>query len=53
MGAPQIIMIGLFAMNLYDAWVRDRDTKEFLVECISVALWIALLVWGGFFHEGI
>lgn len=54
MGAPQVIMIGLFAMNLYEAWICDRQEKaeggEFLMECISITLWIALLMWGGFFH---
>lgn len=53
MGAPQIIMIGLFAMNLYDAWLIDRENDfkdhELLAEAISIVLWIALLMWGGFF----
>lgn len=53
MGAPQIIMLGLFAMNLYEAWIYEQqeDAKgELIAECINVALWIALLVWGGFFR---
>ena len=54
MGAPQIIMLGLFAMNLYEAWIceqnEEAESGEFIAECISVVLWIALLCWGGFFH---
>ena len=53
MGAPQIIMLGLFAMNLYEAWNYERqegEAGEFVAELISVTLWIALLFWGGFFH---
>lgn len=53
MGAPQIIMLGLFAMNLYQAWIfeqQDEEEGEFIAECISIVLWIALLTWGGFFH---
>ena len=53
MGAPQIIMIGLFAMNLYEAWLIDQENdfkdRELLAEAISITLWIALLFWGGFF----
>lgn len=53
MGAPQIIMLGLFAMNLYEAWIYERqegEAGEFVTELINVTLWIALLLWGGFFH---
>lgn len=53
MEAPQIILIGLFASNLYEAWICDREEDaeggEFLAECISIALWLVLLFWGGFF----
>lgn len=54
MGAPQIIMLILFASNLGDAWYEskseDAEGGEFLAQCISIAIWIVLLFWGGFFR---
>lgn len=54
MGIPQTIMLALFAMNLGDAWYEskeeDAEGGEFLAQCISIAIWIVLLLWGGFFR---
>lgn len=49
MGAPQIIMLILFSSNLAEAWIEDSDRTVFIAECISIAIWIGLLCWGGFF----
>lgn len=53
MGVPQTIMVILLGMNLIESWFfakEENDQNEFIAELLSVALWLVLLTWGGFFH---
>lgn len=51
MRLPQILMIGLLSaelgMCLADA-VHEKKPSVFVYKVISVAIWIGLLTWGGF-----
>jgi hypothetical protein len=53
MRAPQIIMIVLWAVVLYDAAVDHgkpkKGTCNFFASLISACGYAALLIWGGFF----
>ena len=55
MGAPQIIVIVLLAMNVaINAALDGKPTPEphtysFGMSVVRVAIWTALLWWGGFF----
>lgn len=54
MGAPQIIVIGIFALRLLVAadkhgQPKEPDTHNLAVSVIVTAIWAVLLWWGGFF----
>lgn len=53
MGIPQIIMVGIYILNLGVALTRHGEQKKekynFFAQFLGTAIGIALLYWGGFF----
>lgn len=53
LGAPQIIMIVIDAVNLAVAAVHHGEPKEenynVFISLIALAIQLAILTWGGFF----
>lgn len=53
LGAPQIIMIAIDAVNLAVAAVHHGEPKEenynVFISLIALAIQLAILTWGGFF----
>lgn len=52
LGAPQLIILGLCAFNIIYATIHNGEQRppySALYTCISAALDIAILYWGGFF----
>lgn len=53
MKAPQIIVIALMALELISAGFLDglpRNNYSLKTKAIELAIWAALLTWGGFFQ---
>ena len=51
MAAPQIIVLGLFALNVAAALIqvgKDSNGGNFVASLLSTALMVGLLYWGGF-----
>ena len=53
MKAPQIIMIVLFTIGLWNSLIKHGNRKEgyenFWISLLSVAIQVLILKWGGFF----
>ena len=52
-GIPQIIMIVIYSMKIGINLIKDGEQSEqkysFIGSCVSVAISVAILKWGGFF----
>ena len=50
-GAPQAILLALYFMSLVCSCVNDgkQSTTHWWASAISIAVNLALLMWGGFF----
>lgn len=53
MNAPQLIVIGILAMNLgitlgTMAVSRDKKISDLVGQVIVAVIWIGVLAWGGF-----
>ena len=53
MGAPEIIMICLYAITLYEHITKDGEPREgqysWIGALIGTGIGVGLLWWGGFF----
>lgn len=52
LGAPQLVILGLFAFCIIYATIHNGEQRppySALSTCISAAIYIAILYWGGFF----
>lgn len=52
LGAPQLVILGLCAFNIIYATIHNGEQRppySALTMCISTAIDIAILYWGGFF----
>jgi len=55
MGTPQVILLIFTALNLFATAVahdKPRPNYNFFGYFISIAMWMSLLIWGGFFNKG-
>jgi hypothetical protein len=53
MGAPQIIIIVLFTLNIGIAIARNGQKQpetNMVISIFRIAVLIGLLIWGGFFN---
>lgn len=45
---PQMLVVAWLAMNLGLSLANPKEAKAFLATLVGTAIWIVLLVWGGF-----